>query len=510
MHCKNNTTIKEKLMGKIFLISLLFICFQQTAAAEQIRSGEQRPNILWLVIEDMSSHFAYQGEKLVSTPNVDKLANNGVNYSNAYVTAPVCSASRSAMITGMYQTSIGAHNHRSSRGKFQIKLQGDIKTLPEIFRDNGYFTSNMSFSADKPNKWDRYGKEDYNFQYDRKTLYDNADWSKKDKGQAFFAQIQLRGGKIRNVPSWLKEMNAGLDSLIKANQVTLPPYYPDHPVIRQGWADYLNSVQYTDMEVGLIIKRLEKLGDLENTVIIVTTDHGISHARGKQFLYDEGSRIPFIVHYPQKLKASTEDKLVAHIDMAATSLALANIAVPNWMQAKSIFNNEQQRSYVALARDRCDETVDRIRGIRMGNWKYIRNFHNKRPHLQPSAYKDSKPFMPVMRQLHKDGKLNATQALLFAPQRPAEELYNLDKDPFEINNLAGSEAHTAKLVELRKVLANWIIQTDDKGRFPESAISYDQSLEAYLTPRLRKKHPAQVAEAEKNIKLMKKWAADGI
>jgi arylsulfatase A-like enzyme len=256
----------------------------------------EHPNILWIVAEDMSCHFGYQGEPLVKTPNIDRLAAEGVVFNNAYVTAPVCSASRSALITGMYQTSIGAHHHRSSRGELNIELPEGIELVPELFRKAGYYVCNGDESLKRP------GKTDYNFAYDQKGLYDGSDWSRCKPNQPFFAQIQLRGGKLRNVPKWNKEVEAGLDHLIGPGEVSLPPYYPDVDVFRSDWADYLNSVQYTDKEVGDILRRLEKDGALHNSVVFFITDHGISQARGKQFLYDEGARIPFVVWAPGKLE----------------------------------------------------------------------------------------------------------------------------------------------------------------------------------------------------------------
>ena len=273
------------------------------------KSGEERPNILWIIVEDMSCHFGYNGEALVSTPNVDRLAAEGVVFSNAYVTAPVCSACRSAMITGMYQTSIGAHHHRSSRGEMKIHLPEGIKTIPEYMREAGYYTCNANHNLDGK------GKEDYNFEYATDLLYDGIDWSGREDGQPFFAQVQLRGGKLRNVPSWYEEVVEGLDPeiLIDKEDVTLPPYYPDVEAFRHDWAVYLNAVQYTDVMVGRVMDKLEQDGLMDNTVVFFITDHGISQARGKQFLYDEGARIPFIIWSPERLKPLVKEDLIVHI-----------------------------------------------------------------------------------------------------------------------------------------------------------------------------------------------------
>ncbi len=477
-----------------------------------IALAENRPNILWIVVEDMSCHFGFQGEQLVETPNVDRLAAQGIIFSNAYVTAPVCSASRSAMITGMYQTTIGAHHHRSSRGPLKIELPDGIRTTAELFHDAGYYTCNLGFAGSQAERRDRYGKEDYNFDYIRADLYDGPDWSGRADGQPFFAQIQLRGGKLRNVPKWYDEVTAGVNRSVTAAEVNLPPYYPDHPAFRKDWAEYLNAVQYTDKEIGMIVERLEREQLVDNTIVFVITDHGISQARGKQFLYDEGTKIPFIVFAPKQIPGgSIRSESIAHIDMAATSLGLAGIEIPKWMQARSLFGpNARPRDYVVSARDRCDETVDRIRSVRRGDYKYIRNDYPQRPYLQPCAYKDHKPFMQPLRDLFEAGQLTEAQSLQLATTRPSEELYDLKADPFEVNNLAGDPVQADRLRSFRSLLEQWEASSNDQGRFPENDAMYDSDMKAYLSPGFRKKNPQQASQIEANIALMKKWKAEGI
>tara|TARA_B110000037_G_scaffold113526_1_gene130686 strand:+ start:732 stop:2213 length:1482 start_codon:yes stop_codon:yes gene_type:complete len=463
------------------------------------------PNIIWIVVEDMSSNLGFQGETLVHTPNIDQLAANGLVYRNAYVTAPVCSTSRSAMITGMFQTSIGSHHHRSSRGTHKIHLPKGIKTIPELFKAKGYYTSNSQEGFDKP------GKEDYNFVYSRQDMYDGPDWSSRAKGQPFFAQIQLRGGKLRNVPKWNEEVIAGLgQTVVDPLQVKLPPYYPNCDAFRKDWADYLNAVSYTDIEVGKIMDRLKKEGLLNNTVIFFITDHGISQARGKQFMYDEGTRIPFVVWAPELFKPEVKSELINHIDMAASSLELAGIEIPNYMESKPLFNkNHTPRDYVVSARDRCDETVDHIRSIRKGNFKYIKNYLPNRPYLQPCNYKDHKPWMSVLKEMDINGELDTVQQLVTAKYRPVEELYDLSKDPFEINNLASDKAFDSQLKQCRNTLFNWIEQTSDQGLAPESVESYDSDMKAYLEPFRRRGKMEQVKNIEANIAIMKKWEKEG-
>jgi len=468
-------------------------------------ADEDFPNILWIVVDDMSCDFGYQGQALVNTPHVDRLAKKGVVFSNAYVTTAVCSSSRSAMITGMYQTSIGAHNHPMGRGKVKHYLPEPVRMVPELFKEAGYYLSNTNIA------FKNFGKSDYDFVWDNKGLYDAPDWSGRKPGQPFFAQVQLFGGKYRNVATAYARVKKELDELVTPDQVSVPPYYPDVPVFRKDWAEYLNSVQYTDREVGRILQRLKEDEVLDNTIIFFMTDHGISQARGKQFLYEEGIKIPFVVWAPGRIESGTiRDELIEHIDMAATSLYFAGIDIPEYMQARPLFGPQAQpRDYVVSARDRCDETVDRIRSVRKGNYKYIRNFYPKRPYLQPCIYKDKKPFMAPLRRLYAEGKLNDVQSLILAETRPEEELYHLVDDGWEVHNLATDPEHLDKLREMRAILSNWIIESDDQGRFPESEAAYDSQMKEYLASQVKNGRTEAAEQLQSNINLMKQWKAEG-
>ena len=462
-----------------------------------------RPNILWLIVEDTSCHFGYQGEKLVQTPNIDRLAREGAVFSNAYITGPVCSPSRSAMITGMYQTTVGAHNHRSSRGS-EIYLDSQYKLIPQYFKEAGYYVTNTNVSFKKN------GKTDYNFVFDYNKLYDSPDISGRKDGQRFFAQVQLHGGKYREGAGWKEIVDEYIKKPVTAEQVTLPPYYPEHPTIRDDWADYLNTVQYTDIEVGHIMDKLKNEGLIDNTIVIFITDHGVSHARGKQFLYEEGVKIPFIIWAPRYIKPKVRKDLISHIDMAATSMYFAGVKVPEYMEARSLFGpNFKPREYVVSARDRCDETVDRIRSVRKGNFKYIRNFYPKRPYLQPCAYKDAKKILRTLRKLRDDGKLNDVQMLHFAETRPKEELYDLTIDKWEINNLAGEPEYKKTLADMRNTLAAWIKESDDKGQYEEIEAAYDAEMQVYIDDVKGWQSAEYIKTLKNNIALMKKWNSQG-
>lgn len=349
------------------------------------------------------------------------------------------------------------------------------------------------------------GKTDYNFEWDRK-MYDSDDWAGRKPGQPFFMQVQMPGGKLRGASDasarqLSERAQEQFGTAVQPDAVKLPPYYPRDPVLLRDWAAYLESVRFTDEHVGRVIARLEKEGILDQTLVIFMTDHGISHARGKQFLYDEGTHVPFVVRGPGIPKGAVRRDLIEHIDMAAISLGAAGIPLPKTMQAKDVFAKKYQpRDAVFAARDRCDETVDRIRSVRTDRFLYIRNFYPERPHLQPSAYKDGKAIVQTLRALHATGNLDPlSEQLLFSATRPAEELYEWTTDRWQVKNLAGEPAHQKTLKQLRTRLDLWMKETKDRGA--ESEKMYDSDMAIYVG----KDNPI----VEKNIALMKQWAKEG-
>ncbi|QDU27967.1 Arylsulfatase [Anatilimnocola aggregata] len=500
-------------MFRIYSFVVLCFCTTLLTADEAVK---QRPNVLWFIVDDMSANFSCYGEKLIATPNVDRLAKEGTKFSRAFVTAPVCSPCRSALITGMYQTTIGSHHHRSGRGVEKIHLPTGVTPVPTLFQQAGYYTcigsglpdaGRAGQPAKKKQAGGGLGKTDYNFEYDSK-MYDSADWSKRKADQPFFMQVQLAGGKLRggtdaSARRLSERAAAEFDNAVKPADVTLPPYYPRDPVLLGDWAAYLEAVRFTDQHVGKVLARLEKEGLLDNTVVIFMTDHGISHARGKQFLYNEGTHVPLVIRGPGIAAGVTREDLVEHIDLAALSLAAAGIEIPKTMQARNILAKDYQpRDAVFAARDRCDETVEQLRSVRTDRWLYIRNGYPERPHLQPNAYKDGKSIVQTLRSLHEMKQLSDLQEkLLFSPTRPKEELYDWQADPHQLNNLAGDPNHQGMLEKLRQRLDRWIKETGDLGQTPETESRYDSDMASYLG----RGNPA----VEKNVAQMKQWRKEG-
>jgi arylsulfatase A-like enzyme len=427
----------------------------------------QRPNILWLVAEDFSPDLGCYGTSQVSTPNLDRLAVDGVRFTRAFTTAPVCSASRSAFMTGMYQTTIGAHHHRSHRGD-GYQVPAGVKVITEWIREAGYFTANV---ADLPGQagFKGTGKTDWNFTPPERP-FDSRAWSDLKGHQPFLAQINFQ------------ETHRAFRAAKHADpaKVDLPPIYPDHLVAREDWAKYLDAATELDRKVGLLLKLLESDGLADRTVVVFMSDHGQAHVRGKQFCYDDGLRVPLIIRWPKGVPApagfkpgAVDDRLVEAIDLAPTFLDIAGARKPEKMQGRILFGDraDRPREYAFGARDRCDETVFRLRTARDARYRYIKNFTPDKPFFEPNAYKARQyPVWSLIPQLDREGKLTPWQkAFYMAPKMAPEELYDVMVDPWSMTNLAGSDRpeHQDALKRLRAALQKWIEDTNDQGRIPE-------------------------------------------
>lgn len=407
--------------------------------------ADDRPNILWITIEDWSPDLSCYGTKGIATPHVDQLASEGIRYEHAFTTSPVCSTSRSAMMTGFHQNYIEANQHREHNKK---PLPHGIKPLPHLFAEAGYYTALMSW------------KTDCNFLPDGKgELFMGEDWAERKEGQPFFARITF-GGTHR---AWTRDPQRP----IAIEDVEIPPYYPDTEFVRRDWANGLEQMQLVDREVGEILKRLDDEGLRENTIVFFIGDHGRCHIRGKQFLYDGGIRIPMIMRWPGKVApAQVSNDLVMSIDIGATILEAAGIEAPVPLHGKNLLSDAiTNRKYVFAARDKMDETHDAMRSIRSQDHKLILNLMPERAWCQYNHYKEGAyPVLAEMNVMNLKGELTPAQAAFFAPTKPEIELFDLRKDPHEVNNVADDPAYaeirTGLLAELEKWRTEVIL---DKG-----------------------------------------------
>ncbi len=443
----------KKIIGLVVPALIVFM----SGCTSPATGNKNKPNVLWIVIEDASCHISCYGETAIETPYIDALAGEGVRFENAFTTAAVCSPVRSALVTGMYQTTSNSHNHRSQvkEGKGggnvdyyeSFSLPAEIPLASKLFEKAGYYTTNEKLSGET-------GKEDYNFYAEN--VYSGTTWKECPAGTPFFSQIQLHGGKNRK-------------RVAETENFKLPPYYYEDEIMRHDWKEYLGSWLDTDQEVKEIVDDLKSAGVYDQTLIFLLADHGVSHLRGKQFLYDEGTKVPLIVKFPgNKHKGTVRSDLVKHIDILASSLAVAGIEVPEHLQGVDLFASDyQEQEFIFTTRDRCDETTEIIRSVRSDKYKYIRNFLSYRPHAQRNQYKDGKLISTHTRGLWENGSLNELQARFYQPTRPPEELYDLENDPFEINNLAGDPASSEVLSNLRERLYEWMDETNDPVLIPE-------------------------------------------
>lgn len=407
--------------------------------------ADDRPSILWITIEDWGPDLSCYGTKGIYTPHVDKLASEGVRYQWAFTTSPVCSTSRSAMMTGYHQNFIGANQHREHDKQ---PLPHGIKPIPHLMKEAGYFTALMS------------GKTDCNFVPNKRgELFEGTDWNQRKDGQPFFARITFSGTHR----SW----NRDRDRPINLKDVELPPYYADTEFIRRDWANGLEQMQLVDRQVGELLQRLQEEGLAENTIVFFIGDHGRCHIRGKQFLYDGGIRIPMIVRWPGKVKpGQVSENLATSLDVCATALDVAGVKPSVPLHGVSLLSSDlQKRDYLFAARDKMDETHDAMRAIRSKDFKLILNLMPERPWCQYNRYKEaSYPPLAEMNLLHMQGKLNAAQARFFASTKPPVELFDLNNDPHEILNIADDPTYADIKANMLAELDRWRTAViNDKG-----------------------------------------------
>ncbi|SHF62115.1 Arylsulfatase A [Fodinibius roseus] len=441
-------------MNRFFLILLLV--FSITACSKY--SQNEKPNIVWIIAEDLSQDLGVYENELVNTPNIDQLAQKGVTFTNVFTTAAVCTPSRTALATGMYQTSIGAH-HMGYPDELKPNLPDSIQTVHQVFKENGYITANIE---DEPAN----GKTHWAFKADLKANFDYNHWNSiLSQSKPFFAQIS-----ISNTHRPFPEVKSNGNILDK---VKIPPYYPDHEIVRKEFIRYYESINILDDKVGQILSFLKRSNLAKDTIVILFSDHGRPMTRGKYWNYDSGIRVPMIIHMPRGLTApveyipgSTENQLISHIDITATTLSFAGIQKPNYMQGRIFWGKgkEKERQYVFSTSDRISELHFQSRAVRSQKYKYIRNYrHNFSINGASTAYrKANHPVYHVLNILHKEDKLTSEQLRLLETL-PKEELYYLDNDPHELYNLAADSSYLEQLQIHRKALDNWIATTQDKG-----------------------------------------------
>ena len=440
---------------------LLIIGLSASAAV----AAAPRPNILWISLEDISPDLGCYGDAQAITPNIDRLAKQGARFTRAFTHAGVCAPSRSGLITGMHPTTIGTHYMRCKGVPPEY-----VKCFTEYLRAAGYYCTNDN-------------KTDYNFDAPLTAWDDNrvgAHWRNRSaKDQPFFSVINLVSTHESQIRLGEKQQAARREKLAASERhdlakMVLPPYYPDTPIVRQDLANCYDNLTFTDKRVGEILQQLADDGLEKNTVVFFWGDHGRGLPRGKRWVYDSGIRVPLVIRWPGKIEpASVRDDLVCFLDFAPTLLSLAGIERPTHFQGQVFLGPERavEREYVFAARDRMDETLDIIRAVRDKRFKYIRNYRPDLPYAQDIAYMNEMPTMQEWRRLAAADKLVFPQTIFFQPTKPLEELYDTDKDPHEVNNLADKPEFAADLARLRAAHEKWRKDTADLGLIPEAELN---------------------------------------
>jgi len=433
-----------------------------------------QPNIVWITCEDMSPRLGCYGDSIAKSPNIDNLAAQGVRYTNAFSVSGVCAPSRSALITGMYPTTIGSMHMRTMTRTsaidkitdpdllaiptYEAVPSPDVKCFTEFLRARGYYCSNNS-------------KEDYQFKRPV-TAWDEsskrAHWRNRDVGQPFFAVFNFTITHESQI--WIRAK----DSLYTdPSKVVVPPYYPDTPIIRKDIARHYDNIALLDRQVDGLLDQLKEDGLMDSTIIFFFSDHGDGLPRAKRWIYDSGIKVPLIIRYPDLWGAGTiNDNLISFIDFAPTVLSLADVEIPGHMQGRAFAGQQKavDREYIFAAKDRMDPAMDNRRAVRDKHFKYIKNYMPERPYVQFLPYRDQMDLMKELIKYNKEGRLDEVQSLWFMQCKPSEELYDITVDPYEINNLAGHSDYKDVLIKLRNEHLIWKEETNDWGLIPETEL----------------------------------------
>jgi arylsulfatase A-like enzyme len=432
-----------------------------------------KPNVLWITVEDMSPNLGCYGDKYATTPSIDRLAAQSVRYTNVFATAPVCSPVRSCLVTGVIATSMGTSNLRS-----QFPIPAGFKGTASYLRDKGYYCTNNV-------------KTDYNTsagQKLKKACWDQcsgkAHWRGRKANQPFFAIFndmvthQSRS-MVMSYDAFARKIQSKLSASERHDPKTapLPPYYPDTPITRRTVARYYDCITLMDKNTGAILKQLEDDGLADDTIVFFYSDHGAGLPRHKRLVLDSGLRVPLLIRFPKKYQhlapakpGETLDRMLSFVDFPPTLLSILGVAPPKYMQGQIFLGKKtaKPQTHIYAARDRVDEAYDLARCVRDKNWLYVRNYMPHQSYNQPSFYSDMGEIRDNITALAAAGKLKTTAQKHYAgPTRQREELYDTANDPHQINNLAGDTKQADRIQEMRKLLRTWMLEVKDMGFIPE-------------------------------------------
>ncbi|MDG2147682.1 MAG: sulfatase [Flavobacteriaceae bacterium] len=453
---------------------IIFFVFVTLSCGDE---NNNKPNILWLVAEDQSQYFfPFYGDNSVKLSNISELLKNGIVYHDMNSIYPVCAPARSAIITGMYPNSIGTGNMRAYNGNRKVrpetesllgfphyssKLAEKIKPFTQILRENGYYCTNNS-------------KRDYNFIL-REEAWDEssreASWEKRKKNQPFFSVYNF--GVTHESSIWRRDKE---QLKVDPNKLVVPPIFPDDSITRHALAVNYSNLVEMDRQMGEIINKLKQQDLYDNTYIFFYSDHGGPFPRYKRAIYETGTKVPLVIKFPKSIKVKEKRNydMLNFVDFAPTILSIAGLQVPEIYQGKAFLGLKKvknKRKYVFTASDRFDEHPDRIRAVKNKKFKYIRNYNTDKPHALDVAYRTQMALMKNLNLLNELNLLSDKQKLWFQVPKKPEEFYDLESDPFELNNLIGDKNFSEEINDFRTQLDNWMDQINDLGNIPEKELA---------------------------------------
>jgi len=433
----------------------------------------KRPNFVFIVSEDNSVHYLrLYGHKLGVTPNIERLAAEGLTFNHAFSGAPVCSVARSTLATAMHAPRVGFQYHRKSA---VAHLPPGVRPWSATLREHGYHATNNA-------------KTDYNFAVDMKLAWDmssrKASWrNRPDKAMPFFHMQSFADSHESSLHFPLKQMKT--PTTTPPGEVELPPYFPDTPIMRYTMARYFDRMRLIDGHVGRVVQQLAEDGLLEDTFVFYFGDHGGVLPRSKGYAYESGLHVPFVVRIPENFKHLVDhqrgdrtDGFVSFIDFGPTVLRLAGIEPHGQLDGVAFLGEGvsaadlAKRDEVFGHADRFDEKFDMVRTFRKGNWKYIRNYQNYYADGLQNNYRYRQLAYDNWRDEYRAKRLNAAQRQFFE-RRPAEQLFDLAADPHEVNNLAADPKHAKRLVDLRGRLRAKMKSINDLSFYPENRMAAD-------------------------------------
>jgi len=458
-------------MPRIAAVLILAVLASAAFAADEKPPAAPRPNILWISAEDLSAGTLGCYGGAARTPRIDALAAGGLRFDAAFSAAPVCAPSRSAIITGVMPTSLGSLPMRC-----RATLPSPMSGFPKLLHEAGYHCTNNS-------------KTDYNlapFDAGWNESGRTAHWrSRADVSQPFFAVFNFtvthESGLFGEKPRQVRE---SLPAEVRADPATtvVPPFYPDTPVIRTSLAHRLDLAAALDRDVGKVLDELAADGLADSTIVLFWGDHGEGIPHGKRFLTEHGLRVPLLVHVPKRFAslatlpdgvgaAGVSSNLVSLLDLGPTTLDLARVAIPSWMEGRSFLGPHAERADVVVGvADRMDAAPGFGRSIRDPRFRYVRNFL---PWIDGDDLPDYASGVPITGELRASraaGTLPPGATWFARTKRPAEELYDVTRDPDQLRDLATDPAHAADLGRLRGSLRAWMRSTRDTGILPEAIL----------------------------------------